>query len=76
MGPLLYEPRSPEMPTLENADLLFAADCTAFSFGGFHRKPLAGKAVNWPSPVCWSVISRFSSNLPGRSDWAEDIISL
>ena len=36
---------SPETPVLKNADLLLAADCTAFAYGDFHRKFLAGKAV-------------------------------
>ena len=36
---------SPEMPVLKNADLLLAADCTAFAYGDFHRKLLAGKIL-------------------------------
>ena len=36
---------SPEMPVLKNADLLLAADCTAFAYGDFHRKLLAGKVL-------------------------------
>lgn len=36
---------SPEMPVLKNADLLLAADCTAFSYGDFHRRFMAGKVV-------------------------------
>lgn len=36
---------SPDMPVLKNADLLLAADCTAFSYGDFHRKLLAGKVL-------------------------------
>lgn len=36
---------SPETPVLKNADLLLAADCTAFAFGDFHRKLLTGRAV-------------------------------
>ena len=34
-----------EMELLTLEDLLLAADCTAFSFGEFHRKLLTGKAV-------------------------------
>ena len=36
---------SANMPVFKNADLLLAADCTAFSYGDFHRKLLAGKAL-------------------------------
>jgi Pyruvate/2-oxoacid:ferredoxin oxidoreductase delta subunit len=36
---------SPNAPYFKNCDLLIAADCTAFSFGDFHRKYLKNKAV-------------------------------
>ncbi|NIA08036.1 MAG: 4Fe-4S dicluster domain-containing protein [Actinobacteria bacterium] len=36
---------SPDMPVFKNADLLLAADCTAFVYGDFHRELLAGKAL-------------------------------
>ena len=36
---------SPDMPVLKNANLLLAADCTAFSYGDFHRELLAGKVL-------------------------------
>lgn len=36
---------SPQMPVLKNADLLLAADCTAFAYGDFHRRFIAGKVV-------------------------------
>jgi len=36
---------APDMPILKHADLLLAADCTAFAYGDFHRRFLAGKAV-------------------------------
>ncbi len=36
---------SPSAPGLEDADLLLAADCVAYSVGGFHRRFLAGRAL-------------------------------
>jgi Pyruvate/2-oxoacid:ferredoxin oxidoreductase delta subunit len=36
---------STDMPVFKNADLLLAADCTAFAYGDFHRELLAGKAL-------------------------------
>ena len=36
---------SPTAPYLKGADLLLAADCTAFAFGDFHGKFLQGKSL-------------------------------
>jgi len=36
---------SPFAPYFQNADLLIAADCTAFSMGGFHQDFLKGKKL-------------------------------
>ena len=35
----------PTAPFFENADVLLAADCVAFSVGDFHRKHLKGRAL-------------------------------
>ena len=34
-----------ECPIFQDADLLLAADCVAFSMGGFHSKHLRGKSL-------------------------------
>lgn len=36
---------NPNAPYFKNADLLIAADCTAFSFGNFHNEFLKGKKL-------------------------------
>ena len=36
---------TPNAPWLQNADLLIAADCTAFACGSFHRDYMAGKVT-------------------------------
>jgi ferredoxin len=36
---------SPHAPYFQNADLLVAADCTAFSLGSFHKELLKGKKL-------------------------------
>lgn len=36
---------SPGNPVFSGADILVAADCVAFSYGGFHRKLLKGKTL-------------------------------
>ena len=41
---------SPTAPYLKGTDLLLAADCTAFSFGDFHRKFLQGKSLTIACP--------------------------
>ena len=36
---------NPNAPYFQNADVVLAADCVAFSLGGFHQKYLAGKGL-------------------------------
>ncbi|HEX2956623.1 MAG TPA: 4Fe-4S binding protein [Chitinispirillaceae bacterium] len=41
---------SPNSPHFRGADMVIAADCTAFSFGNFHEKFLKGKKVGIACP--------------------------
>lgn len=41
---------SPNSPHFKGADMVLAADCTAFSFGNFHSKFLKGKKVGIACP--------------------------
>ncbi len=41
---------SPNSPHFKGADMVIAADCTAFSFGNFHEKFLKGKKVGIACP--------------------------
>ena len=41
---------SPLAPYYQGADVLLAADCTAFSYGGFHNELLKGKAITIACP--------------------------
>ena len=43
--PIQFSLVSADMAVLKGADLLIAADCTAFAYGDFHRKLLAGRPV-------------------------------
>jgi hypothetical protein len=36
---------NPQAPYLQGADLLIAADCTAYAYGDFHRKLIKGKVT-------------------------------
>lgn len=36
---------SPQAPYFQNADVLLAADCTAYTLGDFHKDHLAGKGL-------------------------------
>lgn len=43
--PLELHLLNPEAPYLKDADLLVAADCTAFAYGNFHAEFMKGKAL-------------------------------
>ncbi len=41
---------SPEAPYFQNADVVLAADCTAYAYGDFHRDYIKGKALGIACP--------------------------
>lgn len=43
--PIQFHLISPQAPQYQESDLLLAADCTAFSIGGFHQNHLSGKTL-------------------------------
>lgn len=43
--PLQMHLISPTAPYYQGADVVLAADCTAYSYGGFHRDFLKGKSI-------------------------------
>jgi hypothetical protein len=48
--PIQMQLISPTAPHFKGADMVIAADCTAFSFGNFHEKFLKGKKVGIACP--------------------------
>lgn len=62
---------SPSAPFLKKADLLIAADCTAFSAGGFHTDYLKGKALAIACPKLDSEQDDYISKIARIIDEAE-----
>ncbi|MCG8572636.1 MAG: 4Fe-4S binding protein [Spirochaetes bacterium] len=54
---------SPDAPYFENAEILIAADCTAFSAGGFHQDFLAGKILVVFCPKLDTIIEQYIEKL-------------
>ena len=44
-----------QAPWFENADVLVAADCTAYAYGDFHKDFLRGKVLLAPSWTAWTT---------------------
>lgn len=54
---------NPNAPYLDNADLLIAADCTAFSYANFHRKFIKNKILIMLCPKLDSDINSYVEKL-------------
>jgi ferredoxin len=61
---------NPMAPYLQGADLLLAADCTAFALGDFHKDWLAGKALAIACPKLDSEQEIYASKLTAMIDQA------
>ncbi len=62
---------SPSAPYLKGADLLIAADCTAFAAGGFHRDYLRGKTLAIACPKLDSEQDAYVEKIALMIDEAE-----
>ncbi len=62
---------SPSAPYLKGADLLIAADCTAFAAGGFHRDYLKGKILAIACPKLDSEQDAYAEKITRMIDEAE-----
>jgi hypothetical protein len=62
---------NPHAPFLQGADLLLAADCTAFAYGGFHSRFLKDKALAIACPKLDSNIQVYIDKLAEMIDTAK-----
>lgn len=62
---------NPVAPYLHAADLLLAADCTAFALGDFHRDYLSGKALAIACPKLDSAQDSYLAKLTAMIDQAK-----
>jgi len=62
---------SPGAPYFQKADVLLAADCTAFAMGGFHRDYLKGKALAIACPKLDSDMDIYAEKLTSLIDDAQ-----
>jgi NAD-dependent dihydropyrimidine dehydrogenase PreA subunit len=60
----------PQAPYFQGADLLLAADCTAFAMGDFHRSQLAGRALAIACPKLDHAQDRYLDKLVALIDHA------
>jgi hypothetical protein len=61
---------SPNAPYFKNADVLIAADCTAFAMGGFHPELMKGKAIGIACPKLDSEMEVYTEKITAMIDVA------
>ena len=59
---------NPHASYFQNADVLIAADCTAFSMGGFHPELLKGKAIGIACPKLDSDMEIYTEKITAMVD--------
>lgn len=62
---------NPNAPYFKNADVLLAADCTAFSLGNFHSEHLSGKTLAIACPKLDSGMESYVQKLTAMIDEAK-----
>jgi len=62
---------SPMAPYFDHADVLFAADCTAYSMGDFHKEFIKGKALAIACPKLDSNLDMYVEKLTSMIDDAK-----
>jgi NAD-dependent dihydropyrimidine dehydrogenase PreA subunit len=61
---------NPQAPYYRNADILIAADCTAFTMGDFHARHLKGKSLAIACPKLDSDMETYVSKITSMIDYA------
>jgi ferredoxin len=62
---------NPQAPYYRNADLLVAADCTAFALGDFHARHLKGKSLAIACPKLDSNMEVYVNKITAMIDYAQ-----
>jgi ferredoxin len=66
--PIQFHLISPRASYFQNADVLLAADCTAFAMGGFHSDMMKGKAIAIACPKLDSDMEEYVEKITAMID--------
>ena len=66
--PVQFHLISPRASYFQNADVLLAADCTAFAMGGFHSEMMKGKAIAIACPKLDSDMEEYVEKVTSMID--------